>query len=88
MQRRKAVVLEQQALAKEVASSSDDQLKPDFAAYMQVSVLHYQSMMKNAGQKGDIATRGGKMEKVAGTLALFLDNWSNITQDQWVLKTV
>ena len=45
------MVLEQQAWAKEAASSSDDRQKPDrdsvHVAYMQETVLHCQSMTRN-----------------------------------------
>ena len=76
------MVPERQAWAKEVASSSDSQQKPDSVAYMQVhfvSVLHCQSLPLEVA----------KRERVAGRLVLLLDNWSkvHVTPD-WVLNTV
>ena len=64
---------EQQAQAKEVASSSDDQQKSDRDSVIcvQVHVLHCQSITKNMLVKGGgITTRSGKRETVARRLEI------------------
>ena len=84
------MVPERQARAKEVASSSNDQQKSDRDSVACVQVVsRCQCMLKNMlVKRGVLPLEVEKRERVAGRLALFLENWSKVTQDQWVLNTV
>ena len=50
---------------------------------------NYQSIIKHIlVQKGVNSLEVPIGISMAGRLALYLDNWSKVTQDQWVLNTV
>ena len=75
----------------EIASPSDHRLILDRESTTVNHVFVFQDLVKNTlvQEWGVVSPEVAKKDVVvAGRLALYRDNWSKVTQDQWVLNTV